>query len=128
MLLSEEHTAHWRLGLRQRRRRDRRRHPRGLMGGQSVVQIAPFHEASLIDISAGGALVDHMNPVRPGSISFVTLSIHGQKVALKCLVVHSAAHRCEVGSNGERDVIYRTGLEFMGTLEHVPSESWSIHR
>lgn len=128
MLLSKEQTAHWRLGLRQRRRRDRRRRPRWLVGGQFVVQIGPFHEASLIDISEGGALVEHMSPVRPGSNSFLTLSIHRQKVGLKCQAVRSAAHRCHVGSNGERDVIYRTGLEFMGTLEHVPSVSWSIHR
>lgn len=128
MLLSKEQTADWRLGLRQQRKRDRRRHPRWFMGGQFAVRIAPFHEASLINISAGGALVEHMSPVRPGSISFLTLSIHQQEVGLKCRVVRSVAHRCEVGSNGERDVIYRTGLEFMGTLESVPSVSWSIHR
>ncbi|MBW8056529.1 MAG: hypothetical protein V3R69_07700 [candidate division NC10 bacterium] len=50
---------------------------------------------------------------RPGTTLFLSLLLSEQQVGLERQVVRSVAHRCEVGSAGERDLIYRTGLEFM---------------
>jgi hypothetical protein len=101
---------------------ERRCHSRwgiGVGGDLFAARITPIHEVTLINISTGGALVEHLNPVSPGTTLFLNFLFTEKRMGLKCRVVRSAAHRSEVGSNGERDVIYRTGLEFLGTLESV---------
>ncbi len=103
-------------------KRERRHDPRwavGVHGSRLAARITPIHEATLINISRGGALVEHSDPVPPGAISFLTLMLHEQKVGMKCRMVRTVAHRNKVVANGERELIYRTGLEFLGTLERV---------
>lgn len=103
---------------------NQRRHPRwavGVVGDLFAARITPIHEVTLINISQGGALVEHLNPVQPGMTLFLRLLFTEKKMGLRCRVVRSAAHRSELGSNGERDVIYRSGLEFLGTLEPIRS-------
>lgn len=100
-------------------RKDRRRHPRWALRGRFPARTSPIHEATLLDISTGGALIEHVNLVRPGTVSFLTLLLQQQEVGLKCLVVRSVVHRYEIGPTGERDLIYRTGLEFQGTLGRI---------
>ena len=109
--------------MRMRRgKEDRRRYPRwfvGLAGGLHAARITPIHDVTLINISTGGALVEHLNPVRPGATLFLNFLFTEKRMGLKCRVVRSTAHRSQPASNGERDVIYRTGLEFLGTLERI---------
>jgi hypothetical protein len=108
-------------------KRERRHDPRwavGVHGSRLAARITPIHEATLINISRGGALVEHSDPFPPGTISLLTLMLHEQKVGMKCRVVRTAAHRNNVVANGERELIYRTGLEFLGTLERVRA----VHR
>ncbi len=100
---------------------ERRRYPRWMAGGHFAARITPIHEATLINVSTGGALVEHLNPVHPGTTLLLSLSFTEKKMGLRCKVVRSVAHRSEVGSTGERDVIYRSGLEFMGTLQPLGS-------
>jgi len=100
---------------------DRRLQPRSAVGSQLAARINYIYEASVINISASGAMIEHMNHVRPGTVSFVTLLFHVKPVALKCLVVRSVVHRYEVGLAGERELIYRTGLQFVDALAGTPS-------
>ena len=103
-------------------KRERRRDPRwavGVLGNRLAARITPIHEAILINISRGGALVEHSDPVPPGTISSLTLMLHEQEVGMKCRVVRTAAHQNKVVANGDRELIYRTGLEFLGALERV---------
>lgn len=103
-----------------RKKQERRRYPRWMVEGRFAARISPIHEATLVDMSPAGALVEHLNRVQPGTTLFLTLPFleNGtKKMGLKCKVVRSAAHRSEVASTGERDVIYRSGLEFLGTLQ-----------
>ncbi len=96
---------------------DRRRHFRWRASGLDG-WIAPSHKVSLLDISRGGALIEHSNLVRPGTHLFMTLLIHGQQVGLQCRVVRSQDYRYEVLPTGEHDHFYRTGLEFLGLSEN----------
>ena len=57
----------------------------------------------------------------PSYTLFLSISFAAKKMGLRCRVVRSVAHRSEVGSTGERDVIYLSGLEFMGTLQPLGS-------
>lgn len=111
------------------RREERRRYPRWVIAGRFVARLTPIHDAILIDLSPTGALVEHLDRVPPGTTVFLTLSFleNGKKkMGLRCKVVRSTAHRSEVGSNGQRDVIYRSGLEFFGTLQPLGSLATAI--
>ncbi|MGH7380623.1 MAG: PilZ domain-containing protein [Candidatus Methylomirabilales bacterium] len=104
-----------------RMKEDRRVQPRSVVGSQLAARINYIYEAAVIDISASGAMIEHMNHVRPGTVSFVTMLFHVKAVGLKCRVVRSVVHRYEVGPAGERDLIYRTGLQFVDALAGTPS-------
>ncbi len=96
------------------RRRQRRWEARGSLGAH----VRGIPKASVVDISLAGVLVEHAETIRPGTISFVTLSLQGQRGVLKCRVIRSVGHRYEVCPTGGRDILYRTGLEFL-----TPSEA-----
>lgn len=67
----------------------------------------------VVDVSTGGALIEHPNIVRPGTICSLTLSLPRENVSLKCRVVRSGIYGQEVWPTGERNYIYRTGLELL---------------
>jgi len=96
---------------------ERRRHRRWGVGGRLAARALGIPKASLVDISLAGALLEHSNMMRPGTLLFLTLTLDGQEEVLKCRVIRSVGHRYEVLSTGERDLFYRTGLEFL-----TPSE------
>ena len=72
---------------------------------------------SVIDISLGGALIEHTSPVEPGVISFLNVLFPGHEVILKSRVVRSAIYRSEVRATGGHGHVYRTGLEFLDISE-----------
>lgn len=93
---------------------DRRRYARWDVAGQLEGRItATRKRAQVVDVSRGGALVEHVNIVPPQTISFVTLFFPANDLRLKCRAVRSAAHRYEVWPSGERGWVYRTGIEFL---------------
>ncbi len=97
---------------------DRRRHRRWDVGGRPAGRLDSVHQASVLDLSLGGARIEHANgDLWPGTVTFLTLAAPGQEAGLKCRVVHSTVHRYEVLPNGERDLIYRSGLEFLGASD-----------
>lgn len=97
----------------EKKRPERRRHPRFVVGGKATTRVTAVYEASLVDISLGGALVEHAHIVRPGTISYLVLTLKGGEVSVSCRVVRSVVHRPEVDPEGERVLIYRTGLEYI---------------
>ncbi len=93
---------------------DRRRHIRWLLKQRASGRITAMYEASLVNISLGGTLIEHLHLLRPRSMTFSTLFVHGQEVSLPCGVLHGS----EIPTSGERELIYRTGLEFRALSEH----------
>ena len=96
---------------------NRRRYRRWEVGGRLAARAGQIPQASLVDISLAGALLEHAKTIRPGTILFLTLSLHGRQEVLKCRVVRSVGHRYEICLNGGRDLLYRTGLEFLTPAE-----------
>ncbi len=97
---------------------DRRRHRRWEVGGRHVGRLDSAHQASVLDLSLGGALIEHSSShVWPETVAFLTLAAPGKEAGLKCRVAHSTVHRYEVQPTGDRDLIYRSGLEFLETSE-----------
>lgn len=97
---------------------DRRRHPRVNVGGRTKGKVNATHDVSLLDISLGGALIEHIHVVQPDSVSELGLTLQGHKMMLKCRVARSLVHRVE-GQGVGRKLIYRTGLEFLNPSDAV---------
>lgn len=92
---------------------DRRRGPRVRMRAQTVAQLQ-LRDVFLIDVSLSGALVEHVEPARPGEIYRLALTLDGQNVQVLARAVRVfASHRVTV-AGGERQLVYRTALEFVG--------------
>ncbi len=91
----------------------RRKHPRFVVKGEVKGLVAAVRDAVLLNISLGGVLIEHANVVRPGTPTSVELDIQGKRIRLRCRVTRSEADRIEVQSDGEREMIYHTGLQFV---------------
>jgi len=103
------------------RRGDLRWEVRGRPPGRMTpLHKATYHTVSLVDISMGGALIEHSTKVGPGTPAFLTLLIHmvhGWEAGLMCQVVRSVVDRYDVDPTGKRDLVYRTGLKFLAPSE-----------
>lgn len=104
---------------------DRRRDLRWGVRGRPPGRMTPLHKAtyqtvSLVDISMGGALIEHSTQVGPGTLVFLTPLIHmlqGWKAGFMCQVVRSVVDRYDVDPSGRRDLVYRMGLKFLAPSE-----------
>ncbi|RPI03850.1 MAG: response regulator, partial [Zetaproteobacteria bacterium] len=92
---------------------ERRRGPRARLRVRTPAALQLL-DADLIDLSLSGALVEHIEPIRPGEIYRLALTLDGQDVQVLARAMRVfASHRVTV-AGGERQVVYRTGLEFVG--------------
>ncbi len=96
---------------------DRRRLPRWRGSGWLSGWIGDATKVSVVDISMGGALIEHSYVIPPSAVGILTLSLCGARVSVKCRVVRSALFRYEAWSVEERNYIYRTGLELVDVSE-----------
>ena len=64
-----------------------------------------------------GAPIEHSYLIRPGTVSILTLSLHCEKVSVKCRVLRSEIYRNDTWSVGERNYVYRTGLKLVDVSE-----------
>ena len=90
---------------------------------------------NLLDLSLAGALVEHVEPIRPGEIYRLSFTAEGQRVQTLARAMRVyASHRVTL-AGGERQVVYRTGMEFVGLKKdvadliarHIESLSQSSH-
>lgn len=97
---------------------ERRRAPRIPLRERSPAQLQ-LRDVNLIDLSLSGALVEHIEPIRPGEIYRLSLTAEGQKVQILARAMRVyASHRVTL-AGGERQVVYRTGMEFVGLKKDV---------
>lgn len=89
----------------------KRRFPRFAVLGKVTGKIVATYEATLLNLSLGGALIEHPTMVRLGSLSHLLLPSAKGEIKIDCRVVRSALVRQE--RRGRKIVvIYHTGLEF----------------
>jgi DNA-binding response OmpR family regulator len=92
---------------------ERRRAIRIRMREQAMAQLQ-LRDVTLIDLSLSGALVEHTEPVRPGEIYRLSILVAEKQVQVLARAIRVfASHRVTV-AGGERQVVYRTGMEFVG--------------
>lgn len=91
--------------LTERRTHSRFGHPT-ITGVRAVLR--PGHRVSVVNLSAGGALITGTRPLRPGSRVFLQLTIAGQTGGRASQVV-----RCAVAAlDGSEGVKYRSAIRF----------------
>lgn len=77
---------------------------RGVTGAMTIPQ-----EAEVLDLSVGGALVEHQGMLHVDAPCFLDLPTPGEPVTIRCRVVHSRVSRREP----EGTLYYQTGVEFL---------------
>lgn len=93
---------------------DRRREDR-VTGAGMRARMRPGYRLIVIDLSAGGALVEAGRPLRPGSYVDVQLESDARRGTVAARVV-----RCAVAAiDSESGVTYRAGLSFNDTCDWV---------
>ncbi len=100
-------------------RQERRQDPRVVVGDKTKGRINGIGEVSVLNLSPGGALIEHAEIVRPNTIAHLVLTLAGRETRVPCRVVWSAIHRAEVQPDGEQELIFRTGVEFPNPSEET---------
>ena len=91
--------------------------------GISAVRVRPGCDAVLLDVSAGGALVQSSHRLMPGSSIDVQLLVWGRR-----LLVRGRVLRCEVSALGPAGPIYCGALNFDRTLAWLTDGARSVYR
>lgn len=82
-------------------------------GGDILARIRPGHQVRVVDVSAGGALLEAARPLRPGADVEVQFEREDRRVRLSATVV-----RCGVTAiDPERGPTYRAAIAFAHTFE-----------
>lgn len=103
--------------LRDEKSATRRQYARFFVGGKAKGRVTAIYDAVVMNLSIGGSLIEHAHVVRPGTLSSLDLDLFGKRLRLKCRVARSVVHGSHVLPTGERELIYRTGLEFLELSE-----------
>jgi hypothetical protein len=114
-LLERDSETHAQSGDATGRRRERRLHQRLRDGDLRWVRNARLsagRSVSLVDLSAGGALLDSPVPLRPASILTMQIAGGGIDTAVEFRVL-----RCQVGAIGRGGPTYRAACEFTRLIE-----------
>ncbi len=90
-----------------------RQHPRIPVPGNVKCRFVPAWNVQLIDISLGGARLEHQGLLKPGGVSRLVISHTKIEVELPCKVVWSKV----IGSKdvgGTRELLCQSGVKFQG--------------
>ncbi len=69
-------------------------------------------DATLIDLSLSGALIEHTQWVRVGDLYSFSFQVKGLHVKIRVRAVRSFVSHRVPEAGGERQLVYRTGVEF----------------
>ena len=97
---------------------ERRRAPRIRMENGSPAQLQ-LKDVYLLDLSLLGALIEHTEPVSPGEIYRLSFPVEGKEVQVLARAIREFASHRVTTPGGERRIVYRTGMEFVGLEKGV---------
>lgn len=95
------------------RERERRRAPRTRFREGLESRMYALVDAQLVDLSMWGALLEHVVPIRPGSLCELVIEENREPLRIHCRVIRSNLTR-PTEATASREVRYHTGVEFMG--------------
>lgn len=92
--------------------RERRREPRIRIRATVHSQVFATMDARVVDLSAVGALLEHVEPIRPGGACELVIEDTPEDLRLRCRIVRSVLTQPEEAA-ARRQIRYRTGVEFV---------------
>jgi hypothetical protein len=96
-----------------REARNKRRAPRIQIRGPLQCRLYAVMDAQIVDLSVGGAQMEHLVPIRPGGSCELVLREEREELRLACRALRSVIVHGK-GATAAREIRYRTGLEFIG--------------
>jgi hypothetical protein len=100
-------------------RPERRKNPRFVLGKGTKGRTSAVDEVSLVNLSLGGAMIEHATVVQPDTISALDLELQQKTFSLRCRIVWSQVDRQGLDPEGKEVTIYRTGLEFFDPPDEI---------
>jgi hypothetical protein len=91
--------------------------------GITTVRVRPGCDAALIDVSAGGALLESPHRLLPGSSIDIHLLVRNRRI-----VVRSRVLRCEISALGPWGPSYRGALNFDRPLTWLADGARHVYR
>lgn len=95
---------------------DKREHPRMTLPGVLRGSANFRHDVQILDLSQGGARIEHAERLPPGMTFVLGLNLQGVDVRLGAQIVWSHVTRIHSGANGEGGLRFRSGMRFL----HIP--------
>jgi hypothetical protein len=71
-----------------------------------------FWDVTLLDLSRSGALIEHTQRIQVGDVYRLVFQLEGLDLTVKARVARSFASHYAPVAGGERQLVYRTGVEF----------------
>jgi len=99
MNMAEEHAA-------------RRKHARLTFGEPGSGAITSSHEVQILELSQGGARIEHTMILRPGSSCYLRLPLSQGILTANCLIIWSRVVERAAGEQGGSGLLYHTGVQF----------------
>jgi hypothetical protein len=91
-----------------------RRHARLTFKEPLADQITSTHEVQILDLSVGGARVEHTVILRPNSTCHLRLPLAHNAITVVCHVVWSRAVGLREAGRSGSGLLFHSGLEFAG--------------
>lgn len=92
---------------------ERRRAPRIILREPVGGTIFTTVEATIVNVSTTGALLEHAQAVRIGQPYILTVTLSPREVRVRCRIIRSGIHEIRPRGAREPAVVYRTGVEFL---------------
>ncbi len=91
-----------------------RRFPRVKLLGNVTGEVSFLQDVTLLDLSEGGARLEHAGRFALGAVCFLRLPAPEGEVVVKARVIHSTVSRKVPVPAGEPTLLFHSGVEFVG--------------
>lgn len=102
----------------------RRKHARLTFNEPVTGAVTSSHDVHILDLSLGGARVEHTVILRPGNSCYLRLPLDQRSLTVNCRIVWSKAVGRAPGEQGGTGLLFQSGVQFgglsreaLGTLE-----------
>ncbi len=99
----------------------KRRYARLTLKEPVAGDVTASHDVHILDLSLGGARVEHTNVLRPGSTCYIRLPLKQQVVTAMGRIVWSKAVGLAEAEHGAAGLLYQSGMEFSGLSREAQS-------
>jgi len=93
----------------------RRQHTRLTFSEPVSSAVTSSHDVNVLDLSLGGARVEHTIILRPGSSCYIRVPLSERVLTVNCRIVWSKAIGRTEGEAGGTGLLYHSGVQF-GTM------------